>query len=810
MKNKLKERINNWLDIGANKQVLDWIKEGVKFPFIDTVENFHFDNKQFFAEEKTFIASELEKLLFHGQIEQCEKIPKGVSPINCVKKKSGKFRLITDLRYINSKCSAPKFKNEDITYVINNIEKKDYMVTADLKDGFFHVRIHESHQDYLGFSYEGVYYRWMVLPFGHCCSPFYFAKILRPIISYLRSQGLKVVVYVDDFILLAPERLIEEHKTILILTLQGLGFIINYEKSSLEPSLVKVYLGHVVDNTGDNPVIRVTKERIRKLRRLIRRTLNAGVVQARTLARIAGQCISMCKCVFPGKLLLRNIYRLLKTRSSWAEKLQLDEYSRNDLLWLLKSVEQWNGKVVKPHIIDLQLTTDASASGWGGWILNEKAQGYWEPEFQFPRVVRCVNVPARFQRQTQMQECADPFRQCYNRGYDQWHRGFSQGFRRYSAIDFQGSDTIRYSDISEIHRGTRQHNCRQIVKVEIRMATPSQFISVSRQNLGSSSGRQVRVAPISSTTSIQFIVPRSVYVRGGRTSTGLASQEQFRECPVRVVAKGHKSAENTESSGYNHRATLDSSTLVQRPNEPIYCASNRATSVKSDNSLYRKVRTSEKQEMATVCLESVWATRLRCLGWSKRAATQTIHSLADSTISTYNSYIKKYVQFCETRKVRYADNTTSAHIADFLCSISDSSDRLESSLKLCIAALNILFHNLGLQSPAQCKDIEKLVTSLVKTGTKKPMKRQGPMPIEPFMDLFMKLGENGILTLRDLRMKAITLLALCAMTRPSDLAPKGKTFNVQEQTTFAMTMRKQDVTFKEDGSMTVQFHGIKK
>ena len=119
-------------------------------------------------------------------------------------------------------------------------------------------------------------------------------------------------------------------------------------------------------------IIRVTSERIRKLKRVIRNTLNKGFVQARTLARIAGQCVSMCKCIFPAKLLLRNIYRLLKTRTAWADNLKLDTCSRADLEWWLKSVDQWNGKVIKPEKIDFQLTTDASMSGWGGWLNNSE------------------------------------------------------------------------------------------------------------------------------------------------------------------------------------------------------------------------------------------------------------------------------------------------------------------------------------------------------------------------------------------------------------------------------------------------------
>ena len=56
------------------------------------------------------------------------------------------------------------------------------------------------------------------------------------------------------------------------------------------------------------------------------------------------------------------------------------------------------------------------------------------------------------------------------------------------------------------------------------------------------------------------------------------------------------------------------------------------------------------------------------------------------------------------------------------------------------------------------------------------MKKNKPMPIQPLVDKFETMGDNSKLPMKQLRMKAVTLLALTTMTRPSDLAPKGKVF----------------------------------
>ena len=78
-------------------------------------------------------------------------------------------------------------------------------------------------RQYLGFQWNNCYFVWNVLPFGLCCSPYYFSKILRPVIIHLREQGLRVNVYVDDFLLLSQQNCITDHTDQLLHVLTDLG-----------------------------------------------------------------------------------------------------------------------------------------------------------------------------------------------------------------------------------------------------------------------------------------------------------------------------------------------------------------------------------------------------------------------------------------------------------------------------------------------------------------------------------------------------------------------------------------------------------
>ena len=149
-----------------------------------------------------------------------------------------------------------------------------------------------------------------------------FTKCIRTVIEYLRREHrMSIMAYVDDFLLAAPRSQISKHLDTCIDTFRALGLQINLQKSSLEPSEQVTYLGFDIRCAADDrpPVITVPKSKVAKLKQDISRALKRPYISARVLARIAGRCISMLAAVFPCKLKLRNIYRLLNSRRSWED-----------------------------------------------------------------------------------------------------------------------------------------------------------------------------------------------------------------------------------------------------------------------------------------------------------------------------------------------------------------------------------------------------------------------------------------------------------------------------------------------------------
>ena len=107
----------------------------------------------------------------------------------------------------------------------------------DLKDAYLTVPIHPDHQPYLLFTVGEVNYQFICLPFGLACAPWAFTKIMKAVVTLLRSWGIRVIIYIDNILIMSDSAVsAAQHFVVLTHILQCLGFIINAEKSVMSPA----------------------------------------------------------------------------------------------------------------------------------------------------------------------------------------------------------------------------------------------------------------------------------------------------------------------------------------------------------------------------------------------------------------------------------------------------------------------------------------------------------------------------------------------------------------------------------------------
>ena len=85
------------------------------------------------------------------------------------------------------------------------IDKNDWLVKFDIHSAYHHIEMYPQHTNYLGFSWiwpEGKkYYKFLVLPFGLTSAPYVFTKVTRQLVKLWRHDGLRIVMFLDDGLL---------------------------------------------------------------------------------------------------------------------------------------------------------------------------------------------------------------------------------------------------------------------------------------------------------------------------------------------------------------------------------------------------------------------------------------------------------------------------------------------------------------------------------------------------------------------------------------------------------------------------------
>ena len=209
------------------------------------------------------------ELLHDNRAEEIISPPDIFNPLSVSVQPNGKKRLILDLRHINLHVYKQKFKCENLNTIKNTFAKDFFVFSFDLKSGYHHVDIFPDHREYLAFSWEFVpghlrFFQFTVLPFGLSSAPYIFTKLLKPLETHWRAQGIPIVIFFDDGVGAGPSFQVAKLNSSLVRSdLSRCGFEINHEKSNWEPSRSFSWIGYNIDtHTG---LIFASDARIEKL-----------------------------------------------------------------------------------------------------------------------------------------------------------------------------------------------------------------------------------------------------------------------------------------------------------------------------------------------------------------------------------------------------------------------------------------------------------------------------------------------------------------------------------------------------------------
>ena len=231
---------------------------------------------------------------------------------------------------------------ESIHTVLNLVTPNRWMVSLDLKDVSYRVRIHPDFQKIFKFSYKGTLYKYTALPNGLCT--WKFTKMMKPPLDFLRQCGHNISGYIDDQYLQGKTQQKCIANVIAAITLlENLALVIHPGKWIIVPQQRLVFLGFIIDFIL--MTVSLTQDKITKIKTLLSSLLeNSFRVKIREVAKVIGHLLSSLPGVKYGALYYRNlemnkVAALKLAKGNFEETMCISHNGISELNWWLCNLD---------------------------------------------------------------------------------------------------------------------------------------------------------------------------------------------------------------------------------------------------------------------------------------------------------------------------------------------------------------------------------------------------------------------------------------------------------------------------------------
>ena len=261
-----------------------------------------------------------------------------------------------------------------------SLQQGEWVTSADFKDAYFHIPIQEQSRKYLRFHVQGRTCQFKALPFGLSTAPMEFTVLAKEVKLMAIHKGIRIHQYLDDWLVRArSHQTCLQHTQILVKMCQDLGWLVNLEKSELEPKQVFNFVGYQFDLRSGR--VRLTPDRWQSLQGKIQTLLLLPACPVRQFMSLIGLLTATEKQVHLGRLHMRPIQWHLENNWRVPESLEkvipLPRSLHPHLQWWLKESNVLQGQPLHPIKHALQIFTDASKEGWGAHLKRAHCKGSW-------------------------------------------------------------------------------------------------------------------------------------------------------------------------------------------------------------------------------------------------------------------------------------------------------------------------------------------------------------------------------------------------------------------------------------------------
>ncbi|KAI5738823.1 hypothetical protein M8J77_011604 [Diaphorina citri] len=296
--------------------------------------------------------------LLEGKVIRPSRSPYA-SPAFPVPKKTGGYRLCVDYRALNANTISEKFPLPLVQDQIARLANGKFYSSLDMASGYHQIPVHPDSIEKTSFiTYHGTW-EYLAVPFGLKNSGSVFQRAVLEALGDLAHEY--VVVFIDDILIVSesPDQALERLDTVLRL-LTNAGFSLNLSKCSFVVKRIS-YLGYEIDDGQ----VRPNPKKIESLTKL------PPPKTLRSLRQFLGLASYFRQFIRNFAEMASPLFRLVKDANSLDAKivkwLPEHEKIRQEIISRLTSSPVLT--IFNPSL-PIELHTDASASGYGGILLN--------------------------------------------------------------------------------------------------------------------------------------------------------------------------------------------------------------------------------------------------------------------------------------------------------------------------------------------------------------------------------------------------------------------------------------------------------
>jgi hypothetical protein len=262
------------------------------------------------------------------------------------KPNSEKLRLVLNLKKLNSFIPNIHFKMETVQDLKDLILEGDWMFKMDLKDAYLHMRVRSSFQKFLLFIWKGNWFLFSSLIFGHKLAPLFWTKIMKVPVAFLRSLGVRCVLYIDDLIFLFQGSKAHAQACFdwILRFFQLLGFQISWEKCVRRATKNLEFLGFIVDS--QTLTFSLPARKVKAIKEKAKLFKKREFITPRLLASVIDKIVAASQAILPTRLRTRalflNLHSTLRALRNWDAPVKVSPEAHFELTFWISQISRFN------------------------------------------------------------------------------------------------------------------------------------------------------------------------------------------------------------------------------------------------------------------------------------------------------------------------------------------------------------------------------------------------------------------------------------------------------------------------------------